>query len=382
MKSVKIYGKPTSQYEYFKYRLEEFLKRNEINIVVEEINSVDKIISDKIKSIPTLRINGEIDLNFNENDNIEDFIETATDIIISKYAHSTYSKLLVPIDFSEVSMNALQFAKDFARHESGFIELLYVNHPIPMVVNGIVIEDNFAKNDKIERLEKIASAHKAANNSSENGKTLYISSQFLDGMASDIIIDKSKESSIVIMGSTGENDVLKKMMGSVSNRVADKAKCPVLLVPRGAKYKGVKKIVYAYSPTSYDHKAISALAEFGKKYNATIHLVHVGEEGSDYDPENLKLYLEHMHDGVDFVQGQIFAKNVAIGINQYAENLDADLIIISKKKRNIIEELFERSHSKPTILKANIPVMVFHYDDHACQCGGECDKVADTDCSH
>lgn len=382
MEKVKIYGAPTSRYEYFKFKLNNYLKDNHIEVEIEEVNDVEQLIKDKVESIPTLRINEHIDLSYNEKQGIEEFISEALQTIIQEYAPDKLTKILVPIDFSDVSLNAYIYAKEMLKESGGEINLLYVNHPSPIVINGVVIEDKFDKQDKMAQLDHIAQDKPFSAGIEIKEKHMsWVKPIYKEGLASDEIIDESEDVDMIVMGTTGENDALKKLMGSVSIKVASSAKCPVILIPRDASYSGINKIVYAYSPTNYDYKALEELEEMAHRFNASIYLVHV-DDGTPYQEYDIKSYLEHMYDGLDFHHNIITADNVAYGINEFSEKIGADLIIVSKRKRSMLEKLFERSHTKSTILKSKIPVMVFHEDDHLCKCGGKCKTVENFKCKH
>lgn len=381
MDRIKIYGAPTSRYEYFKHKLQNYLKENDIDVAVEEVNNVEQLILDKVVSIPTLRINDHIDLSYNENQGIEQFIAEALETIVQEFAPEKVTRILVPTDFSDVSLNAYLYAKELIKSSEGIIDLLYVNHPSPIVINGVVIEDKFDKKEKLSQLKRIATTESIRFEDDSEQHMQWIKPKYKEGLAAEEIIDESEHVDMIIMGTTGENDALKKLIGSVSVKVAEKAKCPVLLVPNDSTYKGIKKIVYAYSPTSYDYKSLEELEEMSLRFDAAVYLVHV-DDGTPYQEYDIKSYLEHMYENLEFHHDIISADSVAFGINQYAEKIGADLIIVSKRKRNILEQLFEKSHTKSTILKTKIPVMVFHEDDHICKCGGKCKKIENFKCKH
>lgn len=61
---------------------------------------------------------------------------------------------------------------------------------------------------------------------------LKISSKLLEGRPSDRIIEAAKEGNfdLIVMGSRGLGGIKRFFLGSVSDRVADEAECPVLIV--------------------------------------------------------------------------------------------------------------------------------------------------------
>ena len=380
MNAVKIYGAPTSRFEYFKYKLTDYLEENGIDVTIEEINSIEKLIEDKVASVPTLRINEHIDLSYDDSESIETFIANSIHTIISEVAPEKLTKILVPIDFSDVSLNAFVYASEMAKDIRGEIDLLYVNHPSPVVVNGVVVEENFTKNDKIQQLENIAKTGIGEKEREYFDDDLYwMKPVYKEGLAGDEILIASEDMDIIIMGSTGENNTLKKLIGSISNRVGANAHSPVILVPANCKYTGIDKIVFAYSPTGYDHKALKEVVSIARLYDAEIHLIHV-DDGTPYEPYDINTYLTHMYEDINFHHQIISADTICYGITNYADQLEADLIIVSKKKKTLMERLFDKSQSKSTIMKSNIPVMVIHKEDKICKSVGKFKKEKDEDC--
>lgn len=371
---MKIYGAKTSRYEYFKYKLEHFLNKYKIDLEVKEIKDLNQIIEDKVLSIPTLRINAHDDIVFSEDKGIDDFINKSTESILKEFAPDLLTKVLVPIDFSDSSMNAFKYAMDYAGSIGSEIEILHVNHPSPLVVDGMVIVDKISSENQKHNLQRIIDQNRDQIKLSI-GEREYTTMKYrhIDGFAADEIIASSATKDVIIMGSSGENTTAKKLLGSVSLKVSANAQCPVIFIPEGQKFQKFQKIVYAYSPTAYDQKVIKDIAELARKFDSTVHLVHV-DDGSPYESYDIKAFVDHMYEDIDFVYKLIVADSISFGITHYAEQVSADLIILSKKKKNLLQKIMEKSKTRSTLLKSKIPVMVFHEDDHSLISGSAFDK--------
>lgn len=146
-------------------------------------------------------------------------------------------KILVPIDGSEHSKKALEYALDLAEKYSAEIKLLTVTEPIilpspviltqPMIsqaptnlyvkeyreVHSTILEDNF-------RWAK------------EKKPGIEISKELATGSPIQIVVKKAKNEKfdLIVMGSQGTSGIKEWFLGSVSNRVADQASCPVLII--------------------------------------------------------------------------------------------------------------------------------------------------------
>lgn len=144
-------------------------------------------------------------------------------------------KILVAIDGSEHADHALIFALDLAEKYSANILLLGVYHPVYISVG---VQPNYTstqatvdyyKELKAYREKVLSEGLQKANELKPN---LKISTQLKKGRPADTIIETAKEGQfdLIVMGSRGLGGIKQLLLGSVSDRVADQAPCPVLIV--------------------------------------------------------------------------------------------------------------------------------------------------------
>ncbi len=135
--------------------------------------------------------------------------------------------ILCPIDFSDASRKAVQYAREFAAGMGASVHLLNVVEPRPMAVditlNYVPLEEDLEKaaaEDLQLLLQELL----------KGGIKAECSVEF--GNPADVILDKSAELDVnlVIMGSHGKKGLSRFIMGSVAETVVRKANCPVLIV--------------------------------------------------------------------------------------------------------------------------------------------------------
>lgn len=145
--------------------------------------------------------------------------------------------ILVPIDGSEHSNNALKFGLDLAEKYSAKLTLLSVAQPVVVTGPMFITQPMMPPTSTAMYVQAIESAHKKMledtyNRAKAEKPDLEISKMLVDGRPADRIVeiaDKEKFDLIVI-GSRGVGGVKKFFLGSVSDRVSDEAHCPVLIV--------------------------------------------------------------------------------------------------------------------------------------------------------
>ncbi|HEY4612305.1 MAG TPA: universal stress protein [Bacteroidota bacterium] len=151
----------------------------------------------------------------------------------SKKAAIRLRSILVPVDFSAHSKNALKYAIPFARQFRASIELLYVVEPTVYPADfsfGQVgfpnVEEEMRKraSEEFDRLidEEIDGRVKAAK-TIRTGRPFYEINRFAKEQKIDLIV-------IATHGHTGMEHIL---FGSTAEKVVRSAPCPVLVVRSG-----------------------------------------------------------------------------------------------------------------------------------------------------
>ena len=135
--------------------------------------------------------------------------------------------ILCPVDFSDASRKAVQYAREFAAGMGSSIYLLNVVEPRPMAVditlNYVPLEEDLEKAAQ-EDLDVVLQDLLVAGLKAESAVEI--------GNPADVILEKSgaPDINLVIMGSHGKKGLSRFIMGSVAETVVRKAQCPVLIV--------------------------------------------------------------------------------------------------------------------------------------------------------
>jgi nucleotide-binding universal stress UspA family protein len=138
------------------------------------------------------------------------------------------STILVPVDFSAHSDEALRFAADLARRYDAALQLLHVFEPPSYALpEGYVLPSPDQLGMIISEIEKKLSAAKADALISGAPR---VSTLMLQGGAVSEILRLSVEGGygLIVMGTHGRTGIKHLIIGSVAENVVRKAACPVL----------------------------------------------------------------------------------------------------------------------------------------------------------
>jgi nucleotide-binding universal stress UspA family protein len=141
-----------------------------------------------------------------------------------------FKKILVALDGSDHADHALDFALGIAEKYSSDLVLLSVyNFPVSCYYAPPEVMKDCLDDQKTQH-EKVVTT--ALNKVKKNKPDLKVSVKVVHGRPAEKIIEASEEGNfdVIVMGSRGLGGVKEFLLGSVSDRVADHAPCPVLIV--------------------------------------------------------------------------------------------------------------------------------------------------------
>lgn len=272
-------------------------------------------------------------------------------------------KILVPTDFSSIAANAYAYAQRLAEQQGAELEVMHTYHP-SFDYSNPYLDVPAAEFDSIKRelLNHFVEEHTTGSGSvvALPKTTLHI------GFASEEIVRRSKEVDMIVMGTTGEGNLLEKTFGSVSTYAAQYARCPVLFVPGECELRPFEEIVFASNHQAADEALVAQVIDLVKNNTANIHFVHIDNRtNSPYNVEEV-LYEEAARKdkpGLGFNSVEIECPNVQEGIVRYAEDIKADLIVMGTVHRGFLERLFHKSVTREVVFHTAVPLLVFRYDE-------------------
>lgn len=271
--------------------------------------------------------------------------------------------IIVPTDFSPVSLNAVNFAADMAMSIDASLLLLNVyNIPVSYSDVPIVLVS-------VEEMKKSSETQLAA----LKDKILHITSGKLKvytesrmGNTVDELEDLCKHilPFAVVMGAKGKTGVEKLVFGSTTLSAIKHLTWPVICVPPGKEYgNGIKKIGFACDfKQVVETTPVNFIKQIVKEFNAELHILNVDYKEKHFKPETPEQSFL-LHNLLEEVKPQYhFINNADIedGINDFSESNNLDLVIAIPKKHKLLDGIFKSSSTKQLVFQSHIPVMCVH----------------------
>lgn len=142
-------------------------------------------------------------------------------------AEITLKRILVPIDFFDCSLDALEYAAAVAKESGAEVTLLHVMEPVSYGLDfalGDAASLARTREGMLQRLETLTAAVVAAG--------IPTRSRVRGGIPRDAILEESQQwsSDLIVMGTHGRRGISHLLNGSVAEAVLRHADCPVLAV--------------------------------------------------------------------------------------------------------------------------------------------------------
>jgi nucleotide-binding universal stress UspA family protein len=138
-----------------------------------------------------------------------------------------FHRILVPVDFSLHSAEALVYAADIARSRGASIDILHVMEP-----REYSLSEGYATSAPERRELDVEAELAAADNQARAAGAVRVATKRVTGKASSAIVALAEEGDydLIVMGTHGRTGVEHALMGSVAEQVVRNAPCAVLTV--------------------------------------------------------------------------------------------------------------------------------------------------------
>jgi nucleotide-binding universal stress UspA family protein len=141
-------------------------------------------------------------------------------------------RILAPVDFSEPSRRALEYAADLSRTLGSQLIVLHVVEPVYYPVAGDLYGVGLDLGNVYEQIDRSAREQLAELARELRRRRVNVQAVLLHGTAPQAIVENATKShaDLVVMATHGRSGLSHLLLGSVANRVLRTAPCPVLTV--------------------------------------------------------------------------------------------------------------------------------------------------------
>jgi nucleotide-binding universal stress UspA family protein len=272
--------------------------------------------------------------------------------------------ILVPIDFNQKSLVALEQATHIAHILKYEIILLYV-----LEETGIFSKLLSDSKQEDEILAKIQQKINEISIETEKNTGVPVKPMIAKGRIPSKILEISEMTfaEMIVMGTNSEPE-FKKTIGANTHKIIRWSKCPVITINNLHHYNGCRSILLPLDLTIETRQKVTKAIEMAKAFNATIKVVSALWSKNDTEVlAKLKAQLNQVHNYIterdvkcqsELIESTKNERTLVPIILKYAEEQqDIDLIMIMTQKEVGWIEYFMDSDAQEVIRNSHIPVM-------------------------
>jgi nucleotide-binding universal stress UspA family protein len=295
----------------------------------------------------------------------------------------TFKNILIPIDFSDFSDKALEYALHLAEKYSAGITLF---HAVVLFQDDVGEEERLhAYEDFVKKREEFIISQMDKNRNKAKNRDITVETAIERGVnAADVILEylDDRDFDLIVMGTHGRTGLKHMLLGSVSEKVVRLSPLPVLTIHRSIPEFRLKKILVPMDFSIHSKKAADFGLWLSKSFSASIEFIHVIEQ--DIHPSFYASGIESIFqidkglknrviDNLrEFVADQLPEKiqpeyRVKEGkahkeIVEYARENDIDLIVIATHGLSGLDYVLLGSTTEKVVRWANSPVLTVKRD--------------------
>lgn len=272
------------------------------------------------------------------------------------------NKILVPIDFGEQSLIALDQSYNVARMVNADIYILHV------ITENNALWSLFTKKEQSDFEEKLKAKLTEFANLIEKKSKVKIIPLVEKGKLVETILETAERLKIkfLIIGTKSTTDFKEKIIGSNAMRIIREATFPVITIKGKHHREGCKNIVLPLDLTKETREKVAYAIHFAKYFGSVVHAVSINTTYDTYVMNRLKMQLEQVSNyiksqGVECTQNFITSEsgneNMCKALLEFAHRVEADLIMIMTQQETEVIKYFVGSLAKEIIHNSDIPVM-------------------------
>lgn len=278
------------------------------------------------------------------------------------------NKILWATDFSEEAQESLLYADAFAKTFKAKIVALHV---VPDFSAALYDAAHVIKGELLQRVAAVkGEAEEKIKAMSKEKGIPFEKIIVMEGTASKIIIDSAEKEGVdlIVIGRRGMSAVEKLFIGSVANQILRTSPVPILLTKKKTGTPQFKKIIVPTDFSEREEIERDLAWDLAKGFGSELTLLHVLElHDFDFSPRVLEELMESLlgrlkrrktREKADLkVTEDVYrAVNASVGIAEYAETHNFDLIVISTCVQSKLERFFLGSTTEKVISYTQIPI--------------------------
>jgi nucleotide-binding universal stress UspA family protein len=266
--------------------------------------------------------------------------------------------IVVGIDFSDCSINALEHAITIAQKSKSNLTMVWSNH-LDYSKEIFSVEPKQLDAEVKNRFEQIVKRYQVE----------------MKGLKLDYVLRKGKvykeicavaddiDAFVIVIGTHGSSGFEEFWIGSNANRVVSSSQIPVITIRSGVNVSSdMRIIVLPFDSTKTTRQKLPITALFAKYFRSEVHILGIFTSSLDDVQYRIRNYVAQAEDYLkeNFIRYKVIyleADNITDATIDYANSVDANLISIMTEQETSTANLWMGPYASQMVNHSRIPVM-------------------------
>jgi nucleotide-binding universal stress UspA family protein len=288
-------------------------------------------------------------------------IEISTKLNLNKTERGTLpvmQKILHPTDFSENSLNALDYALDFCKHSGAGLILAHAyGTPYDLA--------NRSEDEKTVRAKAIESMERLAEQVLERKgfEDIDCETVVAGGSPMKTVLDVTADynADMIIMGTKGSSDFDNVIFGSTTVDITLEAPCPVMAVPAGIGFSDINHLAYAIDYREEDLSIIWNLIRIASYLDTDLHLFYTARKESMTEDLMFRGFRDLIGEKFQYKSisfDLIYGEDMIKSAQEYAGKFKGIILAMGYYRTKFLNSMSKRDMVKQMANHTHIPLLV------------------------
>jgi nucleotide-binding universal stress UspA family protein len=269
--------------------------------------------------------------------------------------------ILVGIDFSDCSINALEHAITIARRAKSGIAMVWINH-LDYSKEIFSVEPQSIEKEVVGRFEELVKKYKYH----LNGENIEYHIRKGKIYKETCLIANELDAFLVVIGTHGSSGFEEFWIGSNANRIVSSCTRPIITIRGGVDIgTDLKKIILPMDSTKITRQKLPLTALLAKYFNSEIHILGLFTTNSDDIRYRVRNYVSQAEEyltenKIRYKSAFLDTDNITEETINYASKIGANLITIMTEQETTTANLLLGPYASQMVNHSPIPVLSVH----------------------
>jgi nucleotide-binding universal stress UspA family protein len=266
-------------------------------------------------------------------------------------------QIIVAIDFSKTSINALTFGIHIANEAGADVQMVWVDN----TTSEEVVFEGFAHEERNEKIALLKDLQEKYGKTLKSGKLDYKTRK---GKVYIEVAQQAKavNADLIIAGTHGVSGFEEFWIGSNAYRIVTNAPCPVITLRHDFEGGDIHKIVIPIDSSQETRQKIPIASQVASLFKSEIHVLSLYSTSLKSVQKRVDNYAKHVIDyfeerKIKYVSVSKESDNITRTTIDYAQEVGADLIAIMTEQETTTANIFLGPYAQQMVNHSPVPVL-------------------------